>query len=384
MRITFLTPPPNLSGGIRVIAQRADWLRSRGHEVRIVHQRPRAFGRRGLRNWWADGKALFRPPHPTHFDALEVERILVPSGRAPVDADLPDADVVIATWWETAEWMAGLSARKGVKAYFVQGHEVFDHLPKDRVRATYRLPVSIVTVSEWLRTILREEYGAQDVSLVPNGVDLDHFRAPARSRQERPTVGMVYSSDRMKGCDVSLAAIEIASRQLPGLRFVTFGPDPSPHQALPLPRCAEYVAHPPQQLIPSLYASCDAWLFGSRSEGFGLPLLEAMACRTPVVATPAGAAPELTREGGGLQVPSEDPRGMAEAIVHLCRCPEPEWSRRSRLAWETAQRHSLERTHRMFEDVLLHLAAGRASTRHAPDRARPVPGRGERQSPAFP
>ena len=43
--------------------------------------------------------------------------------------------VVIATWWETAEWVAGLSPRKGAKAYFLQHHEVHPGQPVDRVRA---------------------------------------------------------------------------------------------------------------------------------------------------------------------------------------------------------------------------------------------------------
>ena len=61
------------------------------------------------------------------------------------------------------------------------------------------------------------------------------------------------------------------------------------------------------------------WLFGAREEGFELPILEAMACRTPVLGTPAGAALELLVDGAGILVPREDPDAMARAIVEVCQ-----------------------------------------------------------------
>lgn len=358
MRITFLTPAPNLSGGIRVVALHASWLRSRGHEVRIAHPPPGAHGPSGLRGLWRDARSFLRstPPEPNHFDGLDLPRILLPASRPPVDQDIPDADVIVATWWETAEWMARLSPAKGAQVYFVQGHEVFDHMPKDRVRATYRLPVHIVTVSQWLLHTLRNEYGATGISLVPNGVDLGRFHAVARDRQPAPTVGMLYSSIRIKGCDIALEAVKFAKRQLPGLRLVAFGVEKVPPRELPLPSFAEYVARPPQDCIPALYAGCDVWLFASRSEGFGLPILEAMACRTPVIAAPAGAAPELLAEGGGKLVRPENPREMADAINDLCAGPAAGWSRASELALRTAREHPWERAHRDFEEALLRTA----------------------------
>jgi glycosyltransferase involved in cell wall biosynthesis len=359
MRITFLTPPPNLSGGIRVIALHASWLRTRGHEVRIAYPRARVFRGRSLRTWWRDAKGLMRPPDRTHFDGLDVERVLLPRGHPPADDDLPDADVVIATWWETAEWMSTLSPRKGAQVYFVQHHEVFDYLPKDRVRATYRLPVAMITISEWLRQLLVDQYDARDVSMARNGVDPSHFHAPARDHQQAPTIGMMYSAAIWKGSDIAIAAAELAHEKLPDLRLVAFGTDPAPVRALPLPPFAEYFPRPHQRLLPSLYARCDAWLFPSRSEGFGLPLLEAMSCRTPVIAAPAGAAPELVRSGGGILVPAEDPHAMADAIVELCRCPNDVWAARSELACATARAHSWENAHQAFEQALLRAVARR-------------------------
>jgi glycosyltransferase involved in cell wall biosynthesis len=53
-------------------------------------------------------------------------------------------------------------------------------------------------------------------------------------------------------------------------------------------------------------------------EGFGLPAAEAMACSLPVIATDAGAIPEVVgRDGCGILVPPKDPQALAGAIKRL-------------------------------------------------------------------
>jgi len=104
---------------------------------------------------------------------------------------------------------------------------------------------------------------------------------------------------------------------------------------LPLPDGAEFVEDAPQNELKNLYARCDAWLFGSRFEGFGLPILEALACRTPVIATPAGAAPEILTKGGGILVPQEDTTAMAEAIIRISSMDETEWQALSQTAYQS-------------------------------------------------
>ena len=120
---------------------------------------------------------------------------------------MPDADVVVATWWETAEWVNALDPRKGAKVYFIQHHEVFPYLPVDRSRATYQLPLRKVVISRWLLDVMREEYGDGSVDLVPNSVDSAQFFAAPRGKQSVPTFGFIYSTSGFKGLNVMLAAL---------------------------------------------------------------------------------------------------------------------------------------------------------------------------------
>jgi phosphatidylinositol alpha 1,6-mannosyltransferase len=73
-----------------------------------------------------------------------------------------------------------------------------------------------------------------------------------------------------------------------------------------------------ETVLPSLYASCDAFLFSSLTETLGLVVLEAMASGLPVIATPAGGVADHLRHGeNGLAYPARDTAGMAHAMVDL-------------------------------------------------------------------
>ncbi len=357
MRITMFVPGFNLGGGIRVAATYAERLHSRGHKVLVVtarHEPPTLW--QGLRSWLrGHGWPSVPRQGASHFDGLPVERIVVPHAEPVVDADVPDADVVMGTWWETVRWADGLSPSKGVKVHFVQGYDA-NPFTKEQVDATYRLPIAKIVISSWLQRLIQERFGQTPVALIPNSVDTTQFLAPPRGRQPRPTVGTLYSDLAIKGCDISIKAYELAAREVPNLLFrcisgVPVVPD------VPLPPEADFIFQVRGQRLREIYASCDAWLSGSREEGFGLPILEAMACRTPVIAAPAGAAPELLAKGGGILVPPEDPAAMARAIVKICTLPDAEWRSLSDAALATATGYTWDDATDLLEQTLHKLVA---------------------------
>jgi glycosyltransferase involved in cell wall biosynthesis len=298
----------------------------------------------------------------SHFANVrcEVKRLRHPG---PItDADLPDADVVIATWWETVEWLMPLSPRKGTKVHFMQDYETWGG-PVARVDAVYAIPLPRIVIARWEVDLLRERWGQSPIDCIPNGVDRGLFFAPPRGKRPVPTVGVVYTSFRNKGCDVSFAAVECARREIPSLHLVAFGTQPSLRELPILPQ-TEFHLDVPDDELRTIYARCDAWLFGTRKEGFGLPILEAMACRTPVIGTPAGAAPDLLAQGGGFLVGHEDVAGMAESIVRVARLDEQPWRDLSDRALETATRCSWDDAADRFEDALARARA--AETAGAP------------------
>ena len=358
MKVTFVLPRADMSGGARVVSIYARKLHERGHQVVVVSRPERKPTLRERLRSKISGRPLPYAARkvPSLLDGLGVDHRMIDRHRPITAADVPDADVVVATWWETAEWVAEFPPAKGAKAYFIQHHEVHEGLPAERVDATWRLPMHKIVIANWLADLSKNRFGDAGFSLVPNSVDTAQFQAPPRGKQPAPTVGMMYSHVPFKGCDIGLEAFDLASQRVPGLRLVAFGAR-GPTAQLPLPAGADFVCQPPQDSIRDIYASADGWLFASRSEGFGLPILEAMACRTPVIASPAGAAPELLAGGGGILVPPEDAPSMADAIVKLCQMDEASWRDMSDRAHQTATGYTWNDATNLFE-AALNKAAG--------------------------
>jgi glycosyltransferase involved in cell wall biosynthesis len=269
---------------------------------------------------------------------------------------VPDGDIVVATWWETAEWVWGMPAEKGLKVHFIQGYEAFSWMPRERVHAVWQLPFRKIVVSRWLQGIAESDFGDFQSVLVPNGIDTHRF-TPSCQGERNCTVGGLFSGmgkESIKRFWLAAEVVEILQKRRHNLRFVVFGSrPPQSHEQLPRGTCFEFA--PAQERIPEIYSSCACWLFTSKEEGYGLPILEAMACGTPVVATPAGAAPELLASGGGTLVNSDDPEAIADAVEAILNLDEASWQAISRAARAEAEKHSWDLIGDKMESALLQI-----------------------------
>lgn len=361
MRITFMMPADNLTGGNRVVATYAKIFSERGHDVLVVsnaHARPSLREKfRALRHGqWAALRQRMNPK-PGLIALSGLPHRILDTARPITADDLPDADILIASWWETAVWMQSMPASKGHKVHLIQGFETWtnDDLA-ERVHAALRLPNCKIAISHGLKRDIEAELGDLGINVVPNAVDLVQFDAPPRPRSEPPTVGFIYALTAIKGVDRCLRAIELARQQIPDLQTLSFGAV-QPVPELPLPAGTTFVYRPQQSQLAGLYARCDVWLFSSRLESFGLPILEAMACRTPVVGVPIGAAPELLGDGAGVllaaQTEEETVKVMAAAIVSLSRMPAAQWQTISDKAYQKARHCNWNDSADLFEAELV-------------------------------
>ena len=86
-----------------------------------------------------------------------------------------------------------------------------------------------------------------------------------------------------------------------------------------------------QPALCRLYNIADVSVAPSRSEGFGLVAVEAMACGIPVVASDVGGLPGIVNESNGALAAVEDPDSLAQAILGVLRreetCDLASWRR---------------------------------------------------------
>jgi glycosyltransferase involved in cell wall biosynthesis len=94
--------------------------------------------------------------------------------------------------------------------------------------------------------------------------------------------------------------------------------------------------------LPALYSAADVFVLPSLYEGFGIPVLEAMACGTPVVCANNSSLPEAAGDAA-LLVSAFDEQGLADAIRQLVedaglrsRLTERGWAQASRFTWQAA------------------------------------------------
>lgn len=347
---------PSLAGGIKSNRLIAEAMARRGHRVTIFHlparkrwpalTQPRKLWKRAVR------EAIGLKGGPRHH----LEKAAVPvrqfPGFSPDPEFVPDADVVFASWWSVWREVAGWPASKGLKVHLVRGHETYNtSQPREQIEAAYRLPGPKVVISTWLGRIMAD-YGHQECVRVPNGIDWKQFDSAPRKKQPTPKVGLLFARGAVKGPTVALNALRIVQQSIPEVCVVAFAKSPLASE-WSLPDPMEFHLQPAQNLIPQLYQRCDCWVVPSRSEGFGMPGLEAAAGHCPIVSTRCGGPEDYVREGvNGYLVDVGDAEAMADRILRVLRMDNESWKRMSAASYEIAKEFDWDRSAEKLEAAL--------------------------------
>lgn len=198
----------------------------------------------------------------------------------------------------------------------------------------YRQPAHFIVLSGAFRDRLMQSYRVPGdrISVIPGGVDLDRFRLVGRGKKaarqalaldERPTIVAVRRLVRRVGLRHLIAAMQEVSAQIPEAALLIAGRGPLEEELrgqirlLGLERQVRLLGHVPDADLPTLYQAADVSIIPSLSlEGFGLPMIEALACGTPVLVTPVGGMPEIIGElSRDLVLRGHGPAELAEGLV---------------------------------------------------------------------
>ena len=213
------------------------------------------------------------------------------------------------------------------------------------LRRAVRKAAAVITVSEAVKGGLERELGARDVTVTYNGVEMS--AAPEGTR-----AGFLYvGNDKPhKNVETLIEAFARVRRELPEATLTLAG--------APFARFAGREGVIARGFVSdaelrALYAGALALVMPSIEEGFGLPVAEAMACGTPVIASNAAALVEIAG-GAALRADARDAGAFAKAMLRVAGDGELRASMRARgldraafFTWKTCA----ERTRKVFQIV---------------------------------
>lgn len=350
MKICFLLPgsSPIPTGGPKNIYEHANRLADKGHSVTVIHaayvtQRSGVRGvvraaasyilnRCGVMQWRPDSWFQISP---------KVQLLWVPGFAA---CWVPDADAVIATSWQTAEWVSDYPSSKGRKFYFAMDFERFMEASPDmkrRIAANHTAGLRTMVISPAGQAMVVANGGATP-ALVPCALDFTicNLQNPIDADSRR-LIGFPARPERHKATEDAVKALErVRSRPDFNVAAWAFGGERPAY----LPDWIEYHVRPTDEELARLYNLTRIFVVPSHYEGWGLPGSEAMACGAVLVSTDNGGVHAYAEHGRTAVItPIGRPDALAEAVSSLLeddclrlRIAQAGYEHIQRFTWENA------------------------------------------------
>ncbi len=209
---------------------------------------------------------------------------------------------------------------------------------KWKVRLALAQADLVLTVSDYSRRSIQEHFGLgrERLRVIAEAAS-SRFQPDGTVNQDEPYVLYVGGISPNKNLLMLIRAFERVKREFPRLRLILAGDHSgdgfkSCYQELTqeirarkLETDVVFTGFVPDHDLPALYSGASVFAFPSLDEGFGLPVLEAMACGTPVVASTGNALEEVVGDGGVLVNPLNEAdiaRGLKEVLGDPAKADE--------------------------------------------------------------
>ncbi|MFH1003815.1 MAG: glycosyltransferase family 4 protein [Chloroflexota bacterium] len=339
MKIAHLTPTFDAYSGIdRVVCHLAAGQAARGDQVTIF----------ALAGGMAPppGVTLEVMGMPRQLTLQRIYRLLLPLDIGKTCRWLPrlkDFDVIYCHFYPMTWFGYRASKRYGVRYiyydYGIASSGTFSNIVENiymRLLAwltarTAKAADGAISISRYLQEQLNRETGLTSQVVYPE-IDFQRFHpgldgSPVRERHHLAGGKLIVYTGRIsphKGAHLLIAAFRVVHQAVPDATLLIIGQPTFPAYSRRLKQMADsaviFDGYVPDDALPAYYAAADVYATATLWEGFNLPLVEAQACGTPVVAFRLGPHPEVVADGEtGYLVPPEDTGALAEAIIRLLK-----------------------------------------------------------------
>lgn len=305
MIINFIVPEISRTGGMRIIFEYANRLTAGGHDVvlytpnipfnsymgmikpyfikyRFRYAAVRLFNKNKL-------------PDKLYKKVFEIKHLWIMNNFT-----VRDADVIVATSWTSSYIVSKLDSSKGKKFYLIQDYEKWNS-NIEYVNKSYELTLERITVSGYLKNLLLEKFNS-DSTVILNGIDFNNFNNPDKNFNSQKQVLFMDHVLENKNPEAAIETTKKLKLKYPSVKFKCFGI----RNYHPLPEYIKFIQDPDDKQIADLYRESDIFLFPSKSEGFGLPPAEAMACKCALVGNRVAAVPEFAENMKSAVLTSPD------------------------------------------------------------------------------
>ncbi|GAA6619923.1 glycosyltransferase family 4 protein [Scytonema sp. NUACC26] len=210
-----------------------------------------------------------------------------------------------------------------LKAYFVE-------------QRTYNRCDRFIVLSKAFGNILHQQYKIswEKIHIIPGGVDVARFQPTLSPQEARTKLGwpldrpILFASRRLVnrvGLDKLLLALAEIQPKIPDIWLAIAGCGPlretleQQADELGLGDRVRFLGYLPDADLPVAYQAADFTIMPSQSfEGFGLAVVESLACGTPVIVTPIGGMPEILEPfSPNLITSSPETSAIAEKLEHV-------------------------------------------------------------------
>ncbi len=312
MKICFVVPTIGNSGGMPIIMNIANVLSESGYKVDVVYPiiTPNINGWRFTKpydfikmiGWIPLNLISFnKKKYLNKYKSVNLKRVFT-LNHIPINYD-----EYIATWWETAVFVNKLEVKK--KKYLIQAYEIWNGNSKE-VFKTYNYDgFELITICRYLELKI-SRHTNKTIKLLYNNIDLTKFKRN-ENLKDIMSVGLIYRPNKWKKIENFISYLDMYRRN--DMHYYCIGRKIPPKYIDKFDKVFDGNVQSEMELF---YNKIGILVVPSDDmEGFGLPIIEAMSCGTPIAVMSIGIAYEIIKDGvNSLIMESNDAASIKTAI----------------------------------------------------------------------